>query len=406
MRSIRRIALARAPRRPAALSPAAGATRGATRGAASAASDADRHRSTIFDRRNVEFLLWEQPAFAAQAGDRETLSAMLDAAEDLVESHASADAVADAHEPTWDPETNIVSIPDETRAFLDAQREGGFTLLGADVEDGGLGLSLTASTAVNSIISCGFTSGLGGFYALTHCAANLIKAHGTTEQKETYVRPLVEGRFGGTMALSEAQSGSSLSELKAKARHVEGDEYRLSGSKMWTSGFDHDCFENIVHLVLAKIDGDDTPPGNRGISLFIVPKVLPDGSPNDVALNGLNHKMGQRALPNSYWSMEDKCVGYLVGGAKHAGLMQMFTMMRAGRVRGLRVDGVGVAAVASTPSSRASVHAGTTCASPSASTRPAAGCGASRRAWPTRRSGFKVRRWVAKLKSPSSSMPM
>ena len=86
---------------------------------------------------------------------------------------------------------------------------------------------------------------------------------------------------------------------------------------MWTSGFDHDCFENIVHLVLAKIDGDDTPPGNRGISLFIVPKFLKDGSPNDVALNGLNHKMGQRALPNSYWSMEDGCVGYLVGGAKH-----------------------------------------------------------------------------------------
>ena len=113
------------------------------RAAASAATDADRHRSTIFDRRNVEFLLWEQPAFAAQAGDRETLSAMLDAAEALVTEHASADAVADAHEPTWDPETNIVSIPDETRAFLDAQREGGFTLLGADVEDGGLGLSLT-----------------------------------------------------------------------------------------------------------------------------------------------------------------------------------------------------------------------------------------------------------------------
>ncbi len=349
MRAIRKIALGRAPRTPASLSSSASATRGATRGAASGASDADRHRSTIFDRRNVEFLLWEQPAFAAQAGDRETMGALLDAAEALVTEHASADAVADAHEPTWDPETNIVSIPDETRAFLEAQREGGFTLLGADVEDGGLGLSLTASTAVNSIISCGFTSGLGGFYALTHCAANLIKAHGTTEQKEAYVRPLVEGRFGGTMALSEAQSGSSLSELKAKARHVKGDEYRLSGSKMWTSGFDHDCFENIVHLVLAKIDGDDTPQGNRGISLFIVPKILPDGSPNDVALNGLNHKMGQRALPNSYWSMEDGCVGYLVGDVKHAGLMQMFTMMCGAASGAFASTASGVAAVASTP---------------------------------------------------------
>ena len=315
-------------------------------------------------------------------------------------------AVADAHEPTWDPETNRVSIPDETRAFLEAQREGGFTLLGADVEDGGLGLSLTASTAVNSIISCGFTSGLGGFYALTHCAANLIKAHGTTEQKEAYVRPLVEGKFGGTMALSEAQSGSSLSDLKAKARHVQGDEYRLSGSKMWTSGFDHDCFENIVHLVLAKIEGEDTPQGNRGISLFIVPKILPDGTPNDVALNGLNHKMGQRALPNSYWSMEDGCVGYLVGGAKHAGLMQMFTMMRGGRVRCLLcVDGVVLRLSRRRRRGESVFHAGTTCASPSVCTRPAAVSEASRRAWPTRRSGFKVRRWVAKLRSRSSSTP-
>jgi alkylation response protein AidB-like acyl-CoA dehydrogenase len=228
-------------------------------------------------------------------------------------------------------------------------------------------------------LSCGFTSGLGGFYALTHCAAKLINAHGTPAQRDAYVKPLIEGTFGGTMALSEAQSGSSLSELSCRARHVSGDEYRLSGNKMWTSGFDHDCFENIVHLVLAKIDGVDTPKGNRGISLFIVPKLLPDGSANDIALNGLNHKMGQRALPNSYWSLGDKndgCVGYLVGGVQHAGLMQMFTMMCAAasegssrrRRRGCRVDAV-----------ESISRAGTTCAWPWACTRPAVGSGGSRR---------------------------
>ena len=331
MRASIRTALARAPK--AALSSAS--ARAARHASSTAATDADRHRSTIFDRRNVEFLLWEQPAFAAQAGDRDTLGAMLDAAEALVTEHATADAVADAHEPVWDPATGAVSIPAETRAMLKAHREGGFTLIGAAVEDGGLGLSLTASTAINSILSCGFTSGLGGFYALTHCAAKLITAHGTPAQRDAYVPPLVEGTFGGTMALSEAQSGSSLSELSCRARHVSGDEYRLSGNKMWTSGFDHGCFENIVHLVLAKIDGANTPKGNRGISLFIVPKLLPDGSANDIALNGLNHKMGQRALPNSYWSLgdaNDECVGYLVGGVQHAGLMQMFTMMNDMRV--------------------------------------------------------------------------
>ena len=308
---------------------------------ATTAPRAERHRSNIYDRRNVEFLLWEQLDFAKHAGDdREALALTLDAAEALVETHANADAAADAQEPTWDAATGRVSLPASTKAFVDAQRDGGFPLMGAATEDGGLGLSFTAASAVNSVVSCGATSGIAGFYALTHCAANLIKAHGTPQQKDAFLAPLVEGRWtgrppertsgrgdvaaatrrigsrrearrrrggdvaaatrwrrgesgrgdtprrrrggdattkacghfegvsaargpppAGTMALSEPHAGSSLSDLYAKAKRVEtgrSDEYRLQGQKMWTSGYDHDLSENIVHLARARV-------GDRGM---------------------------------------------------------------------------------------------------------------------------------------------
>eukprot|EP00629_Pelagomonadales_sp_RCC1024_P017077 CAMPEP_0119275438 /NCGR_PEP_ID=MMETSP1329-20130426/13733_1 /TAXON_ID=114041 /ORGANISM="Genus nov. species nov., Strain RCC1024" /LENGTH=612 /DNA_ID=CAMNT_0007275821 /DNA_START=202 /DNA_END=2036 /DNA_ORIENTATION=- len=300
---------------------------------AAAAALPERHRSRVYDRRNLEFLLFEQD-LARHAGDREVVSQMLDTADSFIDAHMDADAIADANEATWDPSTGRVTLPESTRAFVDAQREGGFSLMSVAEEDGGLGLSFLASSAVSSAVGCGATSGLWGFTGLTGAAANLIKVHGTERQVAELFPPLIDGRWMGTMALSETHAGSSLADIRAKATPVEGgrsDEYRLRGSKMWTSGYDHDLSENILHLVLAKIDGPDTPPGAKGISLFAVPKFLEDGTPNDISLDGLNHKMGQRGLPNSYWSM-DGAVGYLVGERPHSGLPQMFTMMNEMRV--------------------------------------------------------------------------
>ena len=162
---------------------------------------------------------------------------------------------------------------------------------------------------------------------------------------------MLAGRFSGTMALSETQAGSSLADITTRAEPQSDGSYRLFGSKMWISGAEHEMTDNIVNLVLAKIPGG--PPGTKGISLFIVPKYLLDadgsiGERNDVALAGLNHKMGQRGITNTVLNVGDGtftpggtpgAVGYLVG-EQHRGIAYMFTMMNEARL------GVGMGAVA------------------------------------------------------------
>ena len=145
---------------------------------------------------------------------------------------------------------------------------------------------------------------------LTVANARLLASFGSPGQIETFARPLVEGRWFGTMCLSEPQAGSSLSDITTRAVSggtdaVLGPRYRLFGNKMWISGGDHDMVDNIVHLVLAKVLGDDgrVAAGMAGISLFIVPKWLPSGNGelderNDITVMGLNHKMGYRGTTN------------------------------------------------------------------------------------------------------------
>ncbi|MEO9221126.1 MAG: acyl-CoA dehydrogenase, partial [Mycobacteriaceae bacterium] len=178
-----------------------------------------------------------------------------------------------------------------------------------------------------------------------------LVAHGTGEQVDTWVRPMTEGRFFGTMCLSEPQAGSSLADITTRAELQNDGTYRLFGNKMWISGGDHELTENIVHLVLAKIPGG--PAGVKGISLFIVPKVLLDaegglGERNDVVLAGLNHKMGYRGTTNTLLNFGEGgftpggsagAVGYLLG-EQHHGLAYMFHMMNEARV------GVGMGATA------------------------------------------------------------
>ena len=155
----------------------------------------DRDRSQIYDRLNLDFLLHEVESTSKHVGDRDQLGALLNAAEDLVRSHPDADANADAQEPTWDGES--VTLPESTRNFVAAYAESGFTRLGAAEEDGGLGLSFTEVTAVNSVVGCGVSSGAQGYYGLTGCAANLLREHGTKRQIDEYLEPMVDGRFMG-----------------------------------------------------------------------------------------------------------------------------------------------------------------------------------------------------------------
>jgi alkylation response protein AidB-like acyl-CoA dehydrogenase len=177
---------------------------------------------------------------------------------------------------------------------------------------------------------------------------------GTPQQIDTFVKPMMEGRFFGTMCLSEPQAGSSLSDIVTRAEPQADGSYRLRGNKMWISAGEHELSENIVHLVLAKIPDDDGKliPGVKGISLFIVPKKLVNadgslGERNDVVLAGLNHKMGYRGTTNCLLNFgEGKfkpqgkagAIGYLVG-EPHKGLANMFHMMNEARI------GVGLGAV-------------------------------------------------------------
>lgn len=236
-----------------------------------------------------------------------------------------------------------VVMDERVGAALSAYRDAGFFGASFDAEWGGMQLPETVRGAAAFIFSVANVS-TGGYPMLTAGAANLIASFGSTQQKELFLRPMVEGRWFGTMCLSEPQAGSSLSDITTKAVAAEDGSYRISGRKMWISAGDHELSDNIVHMVLAKIPGG--PAGVKGISLFIVPKfrISEDGargSRNDVSLAGLNHKMGYRGTVNTALNFGESgdCHGYLLG-EPHKGLSYMFQMMNEARI------GVGLGAVA------------------------------------------------------------
>ncbi|MDP3858361.1 MAG: acyl-CoA dehydrogenase [Stagnimonas sp.] len=303
----------------------------------------------LIQRRDLDFLLHEflqveklsdYPRYAGQ--DRATYDGVIDAASTLAEEQFLPHAAKiDANEPHFDGER--VHIIPEVKAALDAYIEGGFLSTAFDSEHGGLQLPYTIFQALSSLFTAA-NIGTSGYLFLTGAAANLLRAHGTPEQRQRYMAPMLSGRYFGTMCLSEPQAGSSLGDIKTRATPRADGRYDISGSKMWISGGEHELSENIVLLVLARIDG--APAGVKGISLFIVPKfrVNDDGSPgerNGVRLLGLNHKMGYRGTTNTALNFGERgdCQGELVG-APGQGLACMFHMMNEARI------GVGLSAAA------------------------------------------------------------
>ncbi|TXH04559.1 MAG: acyl-CoA dehydrogenase [Nevskiaceae bacterium] len=305
--------------------------------------------SALINRRDLDFLLYDWldvPALCATARyaqhDRATFESVIEAAHTLAEEKFLPFAAKlDANEPMFDGER--VHIVPEVKDALRAYVEGGFLSAAFDADVGGSQLPYVVAQAVASL----FASANGpavGYMMLTAAAANLLRAHGTAEQQARYMRPMIEGRWFGTMCLSEPQAGSSLGDIKTRAAPQPDGSYRITGNKMWISGGEHELSENIVHLVLARIEG--APAGVKGISLFIVPKfhVNDDGTlgaRNGVRLAGLNHKMGCRGTVNTVLNFgETPCAGYLVG-KPNEGLACMFHMMNEARI------GVGLAGVMS-----------------------------------------------------------
>jgi alkylation response protein AidB-like acyl-CoA dehydrogenase len=297
--------------------------------------------SLLINRRDLAFVLYElleierltqRPRFADHS--RDTFDAALEAAQRIAADHfAPHNRKADLNEPTFDGE-RVHLIPEVKRA-LQVFCEAGLMAGTKDYELGGMQLPMTVFQACMALFNAANVS-TTAYAFLTVANANLLAAFGSEAQKRTYLPHLLSGRFLGTMCLSEPQAGSSLSDVRTRAEPQPDGSYRLYGNKMWISGGEHELSENIVHLVLAKIPGG--PPGVKGISLFIVPKFLVDaqgncGARNDVALAGLNHKMGYRGTTNCVLNFgeRDGAVAYLVGEPHH-GLGYMFHMMNEARV--------------------------------------------------------------------------
>ncbi|TNE40176.1 MAG: acyl-CoA dehydrogenase [Sphingomonadales bacterium] len=296
----------------------------------------------------LEFLLFDWLRVGKHSGaDRETAGVILDMATKLAaDSFMSCYKEADCKEPCLDE--NGVHILPEIAAALARYADMGLFGASFPEELGGMGLPQSLALAIYSIFASANISA-SGYTMLTAGNARLIARFGSDMQIETFARPEIEGRWFGTMCLSEPQAGSSLGDIRTKAVADGEDElgarYRLTGNKMWISGGDQDASENIVHLVLAKIAREDgsLPEGSKGISLFIVPKILADGSANDIAVAGLNHKMGNRGTSNCLLNFGEGAgaIGWLVG-AEGQGLAQMFQMMNEARIS----VGMGAAALA------------------------------------------------------------
>jgi alkylation response protein AidB-like acyl-CoA dehydrogenase len=272
---------------------------------------------------------------------RETLQAALDLALKVAaEEFATHARLVDEEEPRF--ENGRVTMRPEVKKALDVLKETGLMAAGQDYGRGGMQLPAAVAQMCVGLLK-GANVGTQGYAGLTIAAANLIMVQGSEEQQRRYAEPMMAGRFFGTMCLTEPHAGSSLGDLRTRAEPRADGSYRLFGNKIYISGGDHELSENIIHMVLGRLPG--APRGVKGISLFLVPKILvnADGSPgerNDVALAGLIHKMGYRGTTSTMLNFGEKdgAVGYLVGEPNN-GLAAMFHMMNEARI------GVGLGSV-------------------------------------------------------------
>ena len=236
----------------------------------------------------------------------------------------------------------MVRTPAGFREAYTQFRESGWTALAEEAEFGGQGLPESVNKLVEEMI-CATNLSFSLYPGLTHGAVQSLKDHGSAELKALYLPKMVSGEWSGAMCLTEAHCGTDLGLLRTRAVPQEDGSYRLDGAKIFISAGDHDLTENVIHLVLARMP--DAPPGVKGISLFLVPKFLPDGNGapgarNGLYCTGLEHKMGLKGSATCQISFEN-AQAWLVG-APHKGMQAMFTMMNAERL-GVGIQGIGIA---------------------------------------------------------------
>ena len=246
---------------------------------------------------------------------------------------APLNAVGDKEGCRWRPD-NTVTTPAGFKAAYRQMVESGWAGLSADPDYGGQGLPAVLAIAVNEMLS-GANMAFAMYPGLTHGAYAAIRQGGSDAQKALYLPKLVTGEWGGTMNLTEPQCGTDLGLIRTKATPDTDGSYRLTGQKIWISSGEHDMAENIIHLVLARVEG--APPGVKGISLFIAPKFIPDaegrpGERNSLVCAGLEEKMGIHANATCVMAY-DEAKAWLVG-EENQGLRTMFVMMNEARLGG------------------------------------------------------------------------
>ncbi len=302
--------------------------------------------------RDMKFVLTE----ALDMGRYSNLPGFSDASEDVVEAilEEGAKIASNVLHPinqSGDEEGCVrhddgrVTTPNGFQEAYDQYREGGWQGLSFDPEFGGQGLPYLVSMVISEMVSAANMS-FGMYPGLAMGAANTIHAYGTAEQKQKYLPKMVSGEWGGTMNLTEPHCGTDLGLLRTKAVPQEDGSYKITGTKIFISAGEHDMVDNIIHLVLARIEG--APAGTKGISLFVVPKVLVNedgslGERNGVSCGSIEKKMGIHANSTCVMNYDD-ANGWLVG-EENKGLRAMFTMMNEARL-GVALQGLAVSDVA------------------------------------------------------------
>ncbi len=294
--------------------------------------------SQFVSYRNVRFLLFDMlgtdtlSKHAAFADfDRDAFNMALDAAKQIAETHLFPFYVEmDRKKAVF--ENGVVHTHPQLKVLIEAIAEGGWISATAPVENGGMNMPQVLSSAA---LLTFYAANVNACYPfLTKGAANLILSFGSDTLKNTYLPKMFDGSWQGTMALTEPQAGSSLTDLTTSAEETEGGAYKIKGQKIFISGGDHEANENIVHLLLARIKG--APAGTKGISLFVVPKYRPENGeliPNNVTTAGIYGKMGQKNYVAAHlmYGEQGDCLGYLVG-EPNKGLIYMFQMMNEARI--------------------------------------------------------------------------
>ncbi len=288
---------------------------------------------------DMQFLLHDVLGFKHEDLDRDTTEAVLGEAAKLAsEVLAPINWVGDQHGAKLEGHS-VTTAPGWKEAYQ-AYKEGGWNSVVFDPEYGGQGMPWALAFPIQEMWQ-GANMSFGLCPLLNQGAIEAIMAHGSEAQKAEYLPHLISGAWAGTMNLTESHAGSDLGLLRTKAEKQNDGSYKISGQKIWITYGEHDLTDNIIHLVIARTPdaGDDV----KGISLFIVPKILSDGARNDVKCVGLDHKLGIHASPTCVMQFGDDggATGYLVG-KEGEGLKYMFTMMNNARLS-VGLQGVAIA---------------------------------------------------------------